>query len=163
MRNLPYKILNTFGLSITKEEYLTTMLVHKEKGKKVTYFNIKDVVYGLADGDYTTLFMMNGKKYVFCTGFKIVCTWFQDNFFDCYYRGEFINTSMILKHTGKYKKVVSLFLPMDWISVVAKSQRSRFLDGVNKSIIIIDVTKALQRILNAWKKKGRAIRIGKKE
>jgi hypothetical protein len=159
MRTLPYKILTAFGKAITKEEYLTTKLVYKEVGKLDIYYNISEVVFGLAYLNYTTLYLADGRKFVYCKGFSVVCLWFPDNFFDCFNRGEFMNTSLIVSHTGRYQKIVSIFLLLDFILVVSDSQRSRFLDHVDKNIIIKKVTKAIQRILTAWQLTGRQKRI----
>ncbi len=159
MRTLPFRILTIFGAAITKEEYLHKKIVYKTVGKEDILFNISDVVYGLASGDYTTLYLKDGRKYTYCRGFSKVALWFPINFFDCYSRGELINKTLIKSHTGRYHEVVSIFLPLDWISEVSKKQRSRYLDLADKEILIKKVTTTIEKLLIRWRKSERKKRI----
>src|ERR1035438_7494819 len=116
----------TFNVVMLLSDFLTKKMRNTLRGKD-TYFFMKDVVYALSFGNYTTLYMLNGDKFTYPKSMKEVCTWFPDNFFASYFDGEFFNKSMIISHTGKFEKVISIYLPLNWIAIVAKDQRSRFL------------------------------------
>jgi len=147
----------TFGLVMLLSDFLTKTMRNTLNGKD-TYFLMKDVVYVLSYGNCTCLYMLNGDKFTYTKTMKEVCSWFPDNFFASYFRGEFINKNMIISHTGKFEKVISIYLPLNWISIVAKDQRSNFLLEVDFSLVIKTLTEIEKVIVAVWVKTERKIR-----
>ena len=147
-----------FGVAILLAEYLLTQMKNTKKGVDA-YFFIKNVVYMLADGDYTHVYTLNGERYTYCETFEMVCSWFPDNFFGSFDRGESINMSLIINHTGKFDYAITIYLPLDWISKVSKNHRRRFLKTIRPEIPIITLTDIERIALAVWNLTGRNFRI----
>src|SRR5580700_7120861 len=107
-----YRKKYTFGNAISPDAYLKTQFKYKIANGKYDYYLIKDVVFFLSHDNYVYIFMLNGKLLIYTKDIKEICLWFPDNYFDSFLRGEIINNSMVLSHTGNNETEVTIYLPL---------------------------------------------------